>query len=81
MIEQSSVSLAGRWQVVHATLPNGAVAYTGTIAFQQAGATFKLGWDITAGRYIGVGLMHASHLYVSCGEHAHGLVLQSHLVE
>ncbi len=73
MIKQSSVSLAGRWQVVHATLPNGAVAYTGTIAFQQIGAAFKLDWDITAGQYVGVGLMHAAHLYVSCGEHADGL--------
>ncbi len=73
MIEQSSASLAGRWQVIHATLPNGTVAYTGTITFQQIGATYKLDWDITAGRYLGVGLMHAAHLYVSCGEQAHGL--------
>ena len=63
----------GTWDVTHATLPNGEFAYTGRISVQQNAATFYLNWDISAGRYVGVGLMHDDHLFVSCGEQFAGL--------
>src|SRR5205823_4645381 len=63
----------GTWDVTHATLPNGEFAYSGRISVQQNAATFQLTWDITAGRYVGVGLVHDDHLFVSCGEQFAGL--------
>jgi hypothetical protein len=63
----------GLWRVEHATLPNGEFAYTGTIAIQSIGTTFSLVWDITAGRYVGIGLLHDTHLFVGCGEYMAGL--------
>ncbi len=58
----------GAWSVEHATLPGGAPAYTGTIAVRRAARAYLLDWDITAGRYVGVGLARGDHLYVGCGE-------------
>jgi hypothetical protein len=64
---------AGVWLVEHATLPNGEFAYTGTIAIEPRAAVFALEWDISAGRYVGLGLAHAAHLLVGCGELWEGL--------
>jgi len=63
----------GTWDITHATLPNGEFAYTGRLTIQRTAATFHLIWDITAGRYTGVGLAHDDHLFVSCGEQVAGL--------
>jgi hypothetical protein len=63
----------GIWDVTHATLPNGDFAYTGRISVQQSAATFQLAWDISAGRYVGIGVVHDDHLFVSCGEQYAGL--------
>ena len=64
---------AGLWNVAHATLPNSEFAYTGRIAIARRGAAFDLDWEISAGAYVGVGLEHNGHLYVSCGEQRAGL--------
>lgn len=64
---------AGLWDVTHATLPNGEFAYSGRINIQQSAATFQLDWDISAGHYVGIGLTHGDHLYVSCGEQFAGV--------
>lgn len=63
----------GVWTVAEATLPTGAFAYTGTITVERCGAAFVLDWDISAGRYVGVGLLHGDHLFVACGEQWAGL--------
>lgn len=61
-------SIAGRWNVSEATLPNGEFAYTGTISAELQGQTYQLIWDISAGAYVGIGIAHAEHVFVSCGE-------------
>ena len=63
----------GVWDVTHATLPNGEFAYTGRITIQRSATTFHLDWDISAGRYVGIGLSLNDHLFVSCGEQYAGL--------
>jgi hypothetical protein len=68
-------AFAGTWDVVEAALPNGVAAYTGTITIAHTPPSFVLDWDITAGRYVGIGLIHADHLFVSCGEQFAGLGL------
>jgi hypothetical protein len=65
----------GTWIFNDATLPNGEFAYTGTLAIQRIAASFALDWDISAGRYVGVGLALDDHLFVSCGEQHAGLGL------
>ena len=69
----TSAPFAGLWRVEHATLPNGDVAYTGTIDIQAAGDVFRLAWDISAGSYVGIGMRYRDRLYVSCGEHFENL--------
>jgi hypothetical protein len=69
----TSSPFEGMWHVTHATLPNGEFAYTGRISVQQSAASFHLTWDISAGRYVGIGLVHDDHLFVSCGEQYAGL--------
>jgi hypothetical protein len=69
----ASSPFEGTWDVTHATLPNGEFAYTGRINIQQNAATFHLTWDISAGRYVGVGLAENDRLIVSCGEQFAGL--------
>jgi hypothetical protein len=64
---------AGLWRVEHATLPDGSFAYTGTIETRAVGETFSLDWDISAGRYVGIGIPHRGHLLISCGETFAGL--------
>lgn len=66
---------AGQWEVIEATLPNGSFAYTGTLTVQRQGALFGLEWNISAGRYVGLGLTLGEHLLVSCGEQVAGLGL------
>lgn len=75
MSASDAAQFAGLWDVAHATLPNGEFAYSGRIAIAQRGAAFDLEWAISAGRYVGVGLEHNAHLYVSCGEQRAGLGL------
>jgi uncharacterized protein len=72
-MENLASTFAGAWDVVEATLPNGQSAYTGTINVKRNGSAFGLDWDITAGRYVGIGIPLNSHLYVSCGEQRAGL--------
>lgn len=68
-------AFVGCWTVQEATLPTGAPAYTGTIRIDQTEVTLLLEWDITDGRYVGVGMLHDNHLFVSCGEQFAGLGL------
>ncbi|MCG8349856.1 MAG: hypothetical protein MI924_18985 [Chloroflexales bacterium] len=49
-------AFAGTWDVVEAILPDGVAAYTGTITIAHMPPSFVLDWDITAGRYVGIGL-------------------------
>jgi hypothetical protein len=72
-MEKSATTFAGAWDVVEAILPNGQFAYTGIISVKRNHSAFALDWDITAGRYVGIGLPANSHLYVSCGEQQAGL--------
>jgi hypothetical protein len=69
------VSFVGSWDVSHATLPDGTFAYTGRITIERHAATFMLDWDISAGRYVGLGIALGDRLYVSCGEQLAGLGL------
>lgn len=66
-------SLVGDWEV-EATVPGGG-AYSGRVTARRAGATVELEWDITAGRYVGVGLEEGGHWYVACGADWEGLGL------
>jgi hypothetical protein len=72
-MENLGANFAGIWDVLEATLPNGQFAYRGEIAIRRSRSVFDLDWDITAGRYVGIGLLNHSHLYVSCGEQRAGL--------
>jgi hypothetical protein len=65
----------GNWNVAEATLPDGRFAYTGAITIQRLATTYSLDWDISAGRYVGLGLALDEHLWVSCGEQYAGLGL------
>jgi hypothetical protein len=65
----------GVWDVTEATLPDGRLGYTGIIAIQRLANSFTLDWDISAGRYVGLGLLLDGHLFVSCGEQFAGLGL------
>ena len=68
-----SAPFEGVWNVTEATLPDGRFGYTGVIAIQRLANTFTLDWDISAGRYVGLGLLSDEHLFVSCGEQFAGL--------
>jgi hypothetical protein len=72
-MENLASPFAGAWDVADSTLPDGRFAYTGIINIKRNGSAFDLDWDITAGRYVGIGLPANSHLYVSCGEQRAGL--------
>jgi hypothetical protein len=72
-MEKSASTFAGAWNVVESTLPNGQVAYNGIINVKRNGSAFSLDWDITDGRYVGIGIPNDTHLYVSCGEQRAGL--------
>lgn len=67
----------GVWKVANATLPNGRFAYDGSISIARQKDAYTLQWDISAGRYVGVGLRisdeTSDHLLVACGEHYAGL--------
>lgn len=65
--------MAGDW-VVEATVPGGG-AYTGTVSVREVGATIEVIWDITAGRYAGLGLAAGDGWYVACGLDFAGLGL------
>jgi hypothetical protein len=64
---------SGRWIVEEVTMPNGRPGYTGAIEIRRNGAVFDLQWDISDGRYVGIGLASGTHLFVSCGEQRAGL--------
>lgn len=73
----SAEPFAGVWKVASATLPNGRFAYDGNITIEKQLDAYTLQWDISAGRYVGVGLRisdeTSEHLLVACGEHYAGL--------
>ena len=73
MMRPETSAFTGVWTVEDATLPDGRFAYDGRITVQQLGDAHNLLWDISAGSYVGLGLTHAGHLFVSCGEHYAGL--------
>jgi hypothetical protein len=68
-------SFEGKWNILDATFPTGSPAYTGILKIKRIGCIYELDWDITAGRYTGIGLRAGSHLFVSCGEQRAGLGL------
>ena len=72
-MEELAGTFVGSWDVLEATLPNGQFGYSGTINVKRNGAAFDLDWEITAGRYVGIGLPINSHLFVSCAEQRAGL--------
>src|SRR5262249_28361886 len=72
-MENFPTNFVGIWDVMEATLPNGQFGYSGAITIRRSRSVFELEWDITAGRYFGIGLLSDSHLYVSCGEQRAGL--------
>ena len=67
------MDLTGDW-TVQATVPGGG-EYTGRISARHAGDAVTLEWDITAGRYVGIGLPLGDHWYVACGDTWEGLGL------
>jgi uncharacterized protein len=80
-MENLAATFSGAWDVSEATLPNGQFAYRGTINVKRTRSAFDLDWDITAGRYVGIGLPANSHLYVSCGEQRAGLGIALYQVQ
>lgn len=72
---EQTAPFTGVWDVTHATLPDGTFAYTGTITIRPLGELFALEWDISAGRYVGLGMLAGDHLLVACGEQWAGLGL------
>jgi hypothetical protein len=74
-MQEQAQGFEGIWDVREATLPTGAFAYTGTITIDKLGAPFLLDWAISAGHYVGLGLIAGRHLLVSCGEQLAGLGL------
>jgi hypothetical protein len=60
------IDLEGAW-AVESTVPGGG-RYRGTITARRVGDTVEMEWDITAGRYVGVGLPLEDTWYVACGE-------------
>jgi hypothetical protein len=80
-MEKLTSKFAGVWKILEATYPNGQSAYTGTIEIKRNRSTFDLDWDITAGRYVGIGLPINSHLFVSCGEHRAGLGISLYQIQ
>jgi hypothetical protein len=67
--------IEGTWAFDSVTMPSGEAGYTGALAIERYGAAWLLDWDISDGRYVGMGLVAGNHLYVSCGEHLAGLGL------
>lgn len=65
--------LVGEWEV-EATVPGGG-NYSGRVIGRPAGDTVELEWDISSGRYVGVGLEVQGAWYVACGENWEGLGL------
>ncbi len=65
--------LVGEWEV-EATVPGGG-SYTGRVFGRPVGDTVELEWDITSGRYVGLGLEVRGAWYVACGEDWAGLGL------
>jgi hypothetical protein len=68
-----SLRYEGAWDVRNAVLPDGSFAYSGTIRIAPEGQTWLLDWDISAGRYVGVGVAVGDHLLVGCAENYSGL--------
>jgi uncharacterized protein len=68
-----TAGFAGAWDVLEATLPNGQFGYTGLIDIKRNGSVYDLDWEISAGRYLGIGIPDDTHLYVGCGEQRAGL--------
>src|SRR5262249_57312706 len=62
------MDLEGRWRIVGATVPDGTPGYTGLLDVRRGGETYRLQWDITAGPYVGIGVLHEDHLLVACGQ-------------
>jgi hypothetical protein len=73
--QDSGTPFEGDWVVVNATLPDGSFGYSGRIAVRRVAATYQLEWQISAGRYVGIGLPLGAHLLVACGEQPAGLGL------
>lgn len=65
--------LVGEWEV-EATVPGGG-SYTGRVFGRPVGDTVELEWDITSGRYVGLGLEVRGAWYVACGADWAGLGL------
>lgn len=80
-MEESAYKFVGSSDVLEATLPNGKTGYTGRIEIKRNRNIFDLEWDISDGRYYGLGLPVNSHLIVACGEHCAGLALSIFLVQ
>jgi hypothetical protein len=79
-MEKLASEFTGVWNILEATFPNGQFAYTGTIDIKRNRSIFDLDWNISAGRYVGIGLLINSHLFVSCGEQRAGLGIALYLV-
>jgi hypothetical protein len=71
------MDLEGRWRIVGATVPDGTPGYTGVLDISPRGETYRLEWDVTAGRYVGIGLLEDDHLLVACGRAWEGLRVAS----
>jgi hypothetical protein len=65
--------LPGSWDVLQVSMPNGDPAYSGTIRIKARRDVFDFDWQITAGEYVGIGLINNDHILVSCGEQYAGL--------
>ncbi|MBN2113281.1 MAG: hypothetical protein JW785_04045 [Acidimicrobiia bacterium] len=72
-MSEGGFSLVGEWEV-EATVPGGG-SYSGLVTARPVGAAVELEWDITAGRYVGLGLGAAGVWFVACGEDWEGLGL------
>src|SRR5215468_9413931 len=71
------MDIDGRWRIVDATVPDGTPGYTGLLDISPRGETYRLQWDVTAGRFVGIGLLEDDHLLVACGGAWEGLRIAS----
>jgi hypothetical protein len=80
-MDDGTRAFIGSWNILEATLPNGQFGYTGIVTIKRNVDVFDLDWDITAGRYFGIGLAVNAHLLVSCGEQRAGLGIALYQVQ
>jgi hypothetical protein len=67
-------AFAGTWNITDAKTLDGK-PYTGTVRITKSGPAYKLQWNTTAGKYLGIGLAEGNALCTGWGGKNFGVVL------